>query len=372
MKVLLINPWIPDVLPPPSIGYLQAALKNIGIDVVAKDLKQALQDNEKYDLVGVSFHSFSVKYAKAIRNKFKGHLICGGHHPSAMPDQMLKIGYDQVVVGEGENALIDIMNGNTNQVIYSKDCKGKYFKTINDFPIPDYSGLNFSGELGINIISSRGCPFACSFCASTDFWHNKYFMRSAESVLNEIKTRKNEGFKSWVFEDDYFTANKKRVFKICSQLDGQLTWWCQGRAESLDEEMCQELYRAGCRKIILGIESFSQATLDRNNKNTTVVKMIRGIEIAERIGLKTFCLFLVGLPGDTERDINQTIYWLKKVKISQRGFNIAWVLPGTDIYKKAKEYGLNDNVYLEDGAPFYTYEHNMSTLNNWVYQMNNA
>ena len=369
MKVLLINPWIQDVLPTPAIGYLQSALKKFEIDVRAKDLREAMTDNEKYDLVGVTFHSFSVRYAKQIREKFKGRLICGGHHPSAMPDQMLELGYDQVVIGEGESAIIDIINGNSGIII--KNSK-KYFKSINDLPIPDYTGLKFSGEIGINIISSRGCPFKCSFCASTNFWHNKYFMRSAESVLNEIKQRKNEGFQSWVFEDDNFTANKKRVFDICAGLDGSFTWWCQGRAESLDEEICRELYRAGCRKIILGIESFSQETLDRNNKYTTVAKMIRGIETVERSGIQTFCLFLVGLPGDTEKDVNETIRVLKKVKISQRGFNIAWVLPGTDIYKKAKEQGMNDDVYLEDGAPFYTYEHNISTLQNWVYQMNKA
>jgi anaerobic magnesium-protoporphyrin IX monomethyl ester cyclase len=320
----------------------------------------------------VSFHSFSVKYAKMIREKFKCQLICGGHHPSVMPDQMLGIGYDQVVIGEGENAIMDILCGNMDMVIYPEDCRGKYFKTINDIPIPDYSGLNFSGEIGINIISSRGCPYKCSFCASTDFWGSKYYMRNADSVLNEIKTRKSEGFKSWVFEDDNFTANKKRVFDICAGLDGELTWWCQGRAESLNEELCRELYRAGCRKIILGIESFSQATLDRNNKNTTVEKMIRGIEVAEKAGIATFCLFIVGLPGDSETDINETIRVLKKVKITQRGFNIAWILPGTDIYRKAKEYGFNDDVYLEDGAPFYTYEHNINTLQKWVYLMNNA
>jgi radical SAM superfamily enzyme YgiQ (UPF0313 family) len=140
----------------------------------------------------------------------------------------------------------------------------------------------------------------------------------------------------------------------------------------LDEDLCRELYRAGCRKIILGIESFSQATLDRNNKNTTVVKMIRGIEAAERSGIATFCLFIVGLPGDTEKDVNETIRVLKTVKITQRGFNIAWILPGTDIYRKAKEHGFDDDVYLEDGAPFYTYEHNISTLQKWVLQMNNA
>ncbi|MCJ7447906.1 MAG: B12-binding domain-containing radical SAM protein [Bacteroidales bacterium] len=371
MKVLLINPWESNSLPPPSIGYLQAALKHWKVDVVAKNLPEAMIDTNDYDLVGVSFHSFSVKYARQIRDKFKGKLICGGHHPSALPEQMLSIGYDQVVVGEGENAIINIIQGNNNKVIYSKDCEHKYFYGINEIPIPDYTGLKytgFSGDVpyGINIITSRGCPFSCNFCASSDFWKRKYTTRSSENVLNEINQRITEGFKTWIFEDDNFTANKKRVFEICSQLDGKLPWLTIGRAESLDEELCRELRRAGCYKIFLGIESLSQEVLDRCGKNTTVEKMMKGIEIAENAGIETISQFMVGLPGDTIKNIEETNYNLKRSKIKTMVVRILWILPNTEIHRKAKEHGFNDNIYLESGVPFYTYEQSMETLNQWT------
>jgi anaerobic magnesium-protoporphyrin IX monomethyl ester cyclase len=362
MKVLLINPWVEDVLPPPSIGYLQATLKHFNVDVVAKNFSDAMSDINNYYLVGVSFHSFSVRYARQIRDKFKCKLICGGHHPSALPEQMLSIGYDQVVVGEGENALIDIINGNNTQIITNAP---NLFKTINDIPFPDYTGLNYSGNFGVNIITSRGCPFKCNFCASTKFWGHKYIMRSADNVLGEIEKRKSEGFNTWIFEDDNFTANKKRVYDICAELDGKLTWQCVGRAESMDEDLCHELYRAGCRRIYLGIESLSQASLDRCKKNTTVSKMIQGITTAENCGIRTFCLFLVGLPGDTFNDVHETGFLRKKINMSEYGTNIAWILPGTEIYDKAKEYGFDDNVYLESGAPYYTCEQSFETLNYW-------
>ena len=364
MRVLLINPWQSDVLPPPAIGYLQSALKYFKIEVKACDLEEAMTMNDDYDLTGVTFHSFSVKYARQIRNKFKGKLICGGHHPSAMPQQMLSIGYDQVVIGEGENAIIDIISGNDSKIV--RDCERKYFNGINDIPFPDYTGLNFGGSMGINIISSRGCPFSCKFCASTNFWGHKYIMRSAENVLSEIKKIKSEGFTTWIFEDDNFTANKKRVFDICSNLDGQLLWATVGRAESLDEELCRELYRAGCRSIFLGIESLSQDALDRMEKNTTVERMMKGIEIAEKRGIKTISLFLIGLPGDTIQNIQETHQNRLKSKITDYGINIAWVLPATEIYRKAKEKGFDDNVYLESGAPFYTFEQSIDTLNQWT------
>lgn len=364
MKVLLINPWDPQECPPPSIGYLQAALRFIGVDVVAKDLQESLIDNEEYDLVAVSFHSFSVKYARRIREKFKGHLICGGHHPSALPQQMLDIGYDQVVIGEGENAIIGIVKeGITDELIYAEDVS--FFHGVDEYPFPDYTGLKYSGVLGISIVTSRGCPNRCTFCASTNFWHHKYKMRSVENVLTEVEKRKSEGFKTWIFHDDNFTAHRKRVLDICAGLDGRYTWKTVSRAEDLDNDLCSEMYRAGCREVYLGIESMSQDALDRCQKNTTVEKMIKGIQAAEGNKIKTFCLFLIGLPGDTLKNIEETRLNRRKVRMSRIGTNIAWIVPGTEIYRKAKERGFNDETFLTSGAPFYTYEQKYATLQKW-------
>ena len=365
MKVLLINAWTADSLPPPSVGYLQSSLKSYGINVIARNIDEALIMADEFDIVGVTFHSFSVRFARQIRDKFKCHLVCGGHHPSALPDQMLTIGYDQVVIGEGEDAMIDIIMGNREQKVYSDQVKGKYFNSIDDIPFPDYSGLPNEKIYGINIISSRGCPFSCNFCASSDFWKHRYYMRSPGNVLAEIEQRKSEGFPSWIFEDDNFTVNKNRVHDICSGLDGKYTWTTVGRAESLDKDTCEMMYRAGCRKIFLGIESLSQKALDRCNKHTTVERMLKGIETAENSGIETISLFIVGLPGDTLEDVQETHRQRIRSKIKTRGTNIAWILPNTEIHRKAKEYGFDDNIYLESGAPFYTYEQPIETLRQW-------
>jgi len=361
MKVLLIDPWDKDQLPPPSLGYLQAALKHWKVDVEAKNIADVYSDD--YDLIGVTFHSFSVKFARQIRDRFKGKLICGGHHSSALPEQMLSIGYDQVVIGEGENAIIDIIQGNNSKIV--TNCEHKYFNAINDIPFPDYKGFNFNSPHGIAIISSRGCPFNCNFCGSSNFWGHKYKSRSVDNVILEIEKIKSEGYNTWIFYDDNFTANKKRVFEICSYLDGKFIWECVGRAESLDDELCKELYRAGCRRIHLGIESLSQDALDRMNKNTTVDKMMKGIEVAENNGINTFSLFLVGLPGDTYKNIEETRQNRLRSRVTQYGSNIAWVLPGTSIHQKAKERGFNNEVYLQSGVPFYTYEQSIETLTAW-------
>lgn len=362
MRVLLINPWQPETFPPPSIGYLQATLKAQGIDVSAMDLNGALSTHFDFDIVGVTFHSFSVRYAKIIREKFKCRLICGGHHPSALPEQMLKIGYNQVVVGEGESALMEVVRGKREQIIHSDRID------INGIPFPDYTGLSYGGELGLPVISSRGCPFSCSFCASSDFWKS-YKMRSSENVTTEVNSLPVRKF---MFEDDNFTANKRRVKEICDDIKGKgYSWQCASRAEDLTEDLCKDLHEAGCHTVWLGIESFSQRSLDRCNKKTTVEKMVTGIKTAENIGLNTRCQFIVGIPDDTQEDIIETVRVMRRNSI-HGGANIIWLLPNTEAYKRAKQRGFSDEVYLQSGAPFYEYEHPLKELRQWADMINAA
>jgi len=389
-KILLINPWGGELFPPPSIGYLQGALKTYfkdTIEVYARDLEESISilQYDDFDLVGVTFHSFSVNKAKLIRGLVKKStkLICGGHHPSSLPEQLLEIGYDQIVIGEGENAIIDILLGNTDKIVFNNN--NNYFKCIDDIPFPDYSGLggawkNSNSYFGYPIISSRGCPFKCNFCASSKFWGAKIRMRSVDSVINEIiHNIEMYGMINWMFEDDNFTANKKRTHEICDRIIneifpkyGKRTWQCASRAETLtDIDLCKKLLDAGCERVWIGVESFSQESLNRCKKNTTVEKMVLGIENAESVGLQTMCQFIIGLPGDTIYDIMKTKEVLDNIKISNCGFNIAWILPDTDIYQNAKKLGFNDETYLTESSLYYTYEQNIETLYHWCYLLEN-
>ena len=366
MNILLINPWSGEVFPTPAIGYLQAAIKKArpDVSVTAADMKVALKllETNTYDLVGVTYHSFSVKYAKGIRSKIKGRLVCGGHHPSAMPQQMLGIGYDQVVIGEGENLMLSIISGDTRPIV--DDCPESYYTNINDIPFPDYTGLSWSGAMGIPIISSRGCAWACNFCASSAFWGQRWKMRTAENVLAEIYAT---GLKTFMFEDDNFVVNRKRAIEICDGIKGRgYKWQCASRAETLvDEGLCVALKEAGCETVWVGIESLSQDSLDRCNKHTTVEKMLAGIDVADRVGLNIMAQFIIGLPDDTENDIKLTVQNIKRSKIKRKGMQKIWIVPNTVAYDRAKQKGFSDETFLRSGSPVYTYEQNMNTLNRW-------
>jgi radical SAM superfamily enzyme YgiQ (UPF0313 family) len=330
MRCLLINPWAAEVFPPPSLGYLQATLKReTDWEVIAKDLT-SINDADvaaKWDLVAVSFHSFSVQNAAKIRSMFYGsRLVCGGHHPSALPQQMHDLGYDQVVCGEGENAIVRIANGDMSSLIVGESTP------IDQLPWPDYTGFGYTGAMGLPIISSRGCVYDCSFCASSQFWHRRCTMRSADNVLAEIEAK---GIKQFMFEDDNFTVNRRRVLDICDGLRrmGGMEWQCASRAETLaDDELCWNLRAAGCHTVWLGVESFSQPSLDRNRKRTTVEKILAGIGIARAAGLETMSQFIVGLPDDTEADIDETARVIRQHRIGRKGTNILWILPQTEAY----------------------------------------
>lgn len=371
MRVLFINPWAGEVFPPPSLGYLQAVVKAAGHEVTSMDMNDEHYSTAKHvpwDLVAISFHSFSVRHAINIRQHFDNHrLICGGHHPSAMPEQMLGIGYDQVVIGEGEKAIIDIINGNTNKVVYGLPCNN-----LDEIPFPDYSGFSGTWSMGMPVISSRGCPFDCNFCASADFWGRRWKMRSTSNVIAEILHSRHKQF---MFEDDNFTLNRRRAIEICDALReiGGFSWQCASRAETLnDDELCWNLRSAGCHTVWLGVESLSQASLDRCGKRTTVEKMLSGIKVAHTHKLNTFSQFIVGLPGDTQEDIDITCRNIRKSSIGRRGANILWILPRTEAYRRAKQQGFDDDTYLRSGAPFYTYEQSIETLKQWEHQINNA
>lgn len=366
MKILLINPWLPEVFPTPAVGYLASALRYYGYKVKLMDLLEALNTNEYFDVVAVSFHSFSVKYARVIRAKFNCKLICGGHHPSALPEQMLKIGYDHVVIGEGENALLSILNGNKDSIVYAD--KTNYFGDTIEYPFPYYDGLKFTGEMGIPIISSRGCPYQCNFCASSKFWKG-YRARKADNVIKEIEYWISKGITKWMFEDDNFTINKRRAIEIAQGIKqlGNYTWQCASRAETIDDELAYNLASAGCKTIWLGIESFSQPSLDRCNKHTSVELMLKGIATIRKFNMDARCQFIIGLPGDTDNDINETVRVMKQNNIHAGG-NILWLLPNTQAYFKAKNKGFDDETYLINGAPYYTYEQDINKLNYW-YQL---
>lgn len=375
-SVLLIHPCNPDIFPPPAIGYLRAAISDIA-DVRSAYLGADLGlGNPQF--IGISLHSFAVPQMQTmlprLRAQYPGaHIVAGGHHATALPQETLDLGFDQVITGQGETALRNVILDGVRDKIYSAPCLTK-------ITVPDYTGLDTGtwampmGQpgRGIGILSSVGCPFKCSFCASTNFWKGQWRpmtpLETRASLEDQIVRYNLNG---WMFEDDNFTLVPERAMQICELIkespvtkNGGLPWHAASRAESLcSEPLCKAMRTAGCTHVWLGIESLCQSTLDRCRKGTTVEAMINGIGTAKRSGLTPVCQFIVGLPGETEASMSRTIDAARTMNI-RAAVNKAWVLPGTDIHTQAIKHGFTNSQYLQ-GVPFYEYEWPAGTLDRW-------
>jgi len=220
-------------------------------------------------------------------------------------------------------------------------------KDYDSMPMPAYDLLPSLKPYFINtpagqpftiMYSSRGCPFRCIYCTVAG---TPARMRSAESVLNEIKfLKKKYNIKTISFFDETFTLDKKRVIDICDDIkDMNITWYCNTRANLVDLTLLKRMYSAGCKGISFGIESGSETILKNISKGITVVQQAEGIRLAKKARIKVYCSFIFGLPGETKKTINETIKFVSKTLPTSAQFNVAVPYPGTKLYELAKEKG---------------------------------
>ncbi len=205
----------------------------------------------------------------------------------------------------------------------------------------------------IMMITGRGCPHQCVFCLYPQVFHgHKYRLRSAEDVVAEFEYIKKElqQVREVVIEDDTFTANKKRVRRICEMLIERkvgLRWSANVRV-NLDYKTMKLMKRAGCRLIITGFESGDQAVLDQMNKGITVEQQREFMRSAKRAGLLVHGCFMAGTPGETQESMQRTLDFALELNPDTAQFFPLMVYPGTGAYEWAKERGfLNTEDYRE-------------------------
>jgi radical SAM superfamily enzyme YgiQ (UPF0313 family) len=187
-----------------------------------------------------------------------------------------------------------------------------------------------------NLFTSRGCPYGCTFCGAKATWTRKFRARSPESVVAEIREAyRRLRIPNFFISDDLFTLNRERVLAICEQIlraGLPITWTCLSRVNTVDPEMLALMKRAGCYLISFGLESGSQAVLDRLGKGTTVEQGIRAVEMSHAAGIKVFGSFMVGSPGETPETVEQTIRLIKRLKLDEVGIGVTTAYPGTDLF----------------------------------------
>ncbi len=386
VKVALINPPIEGKgfrhqrLLPIGLGYLAAVLERenhevkivdcpvLGIDCSA--LQQVIQEFNP-DIIGITSMTTTIDSAFAVAKTAKetkpdAVVVIGGPHVTFMDEQTLRDvpSIDVVVRGEGEQTIVELAQKVANQESLSDVAgitirKGKdiirtqdrsYIENLDDLPFPSLKHFQLDdyrvfGRRIFPVMSSRGCPFQCSFCITSRIFGKRTRMRSPENVVSELEWLKNNyGADSYTFFDDTFTLDKNRVNKICDELIERkidVPWDCQTRVDQISPEILAKMKKAGCEMITFGIESGCQPILDRMGKKTSIEQNEQGIKMIKKAGITVVTSVIVGFPGEDIKMTEQTLGFIQRLKPDNAFVCVATPYPGTDLYRLIKEKGWN-------------------------------
>lgn len=228
------------------------------------------------------------------------------------------------------------------------------FEPLDQMPFParhivagdGYRAGIYSGGYPTAMVSSRGCPYRCTFCLWPDILYGHRFRsRSAENVVDEIEEAvRVYGRDEVYFDDDTFTIDRRRVMDICHLilqrgLEKEVEWIAQCRVDTVDREMLEAMKAANCGYILFGVESGSPEMLKKMKKGITLDKVRSAFELARQVGIKTQAFFLFGIPGETQETIRETIEFAKEINASSTQFAVAIPHPGTALYEECKANG---------------------------------
>jgi glycosyltransferase involved in cell wall biosynthesis/radical SAM superfamily enzyme YgiQ (UPF0313 family) len=390
-KVLLLFPdyaggHFGALRPPAGIGYLAQILQKERVEYDVLDMAIGYNLNAlrakllsyKPDLVAVSLMSFMYKRSYHIINSVKEissgiTIVAGGPHISTLRGKVLEEckGLDYGVVQEGEYTLLDLCKGidveSIPGLLYRKDGKVSYTgprpfeKNLDKFSFPRFEkfplGKYVTEEIGI--VSSRGCPFNCTYCPVKTSIGQQYRIRSAESIIEEITYWYNRGFRQISILDDNFTLNKERVFEICNAIckkgfkDIELNCNNGIRADRVDKEMLSAMRQAGFKYFAFGIESGNEQVLKNIKKSQDLSVIEDALKIAIELDYTVTLFFIVGAPGEDLTTVKESIALAKKYPIFDARFYNLIPFPSTELYEWAKSNKyliMNSEEYLNNSS----------------------
>jgi radical SAM superfamily enzyme YgiQ (UPF0313 family) len=404
-KIVLVNP--PSSLevefgvlaaggsyrPPLQLATLAACLREAGIEVSILDclalnlgyqqvLERILQSGAEY--VGITATTLTIHNAAKLAKRLKEarpdlKTIIGGVHATLLPQDTLKRfpHFDLLVVGEGEQTL--------PQALETWDKKGSwadlpgiayrhngdiclterrpFINKLDTLPFPAWDLLPNLTQCyqpammrhvrlpSAYILTARGCPFRCSFCAGRAVMGRTYRSHSVDYITKMIKALIHDyNIKDLTIYDEVLTLNKKRLYELCDRLIAEkldLTWSCDARVDTVDYPLLKRMSEAGCRNISYGIESGSQEVLDGYRKGITVEQIEKALCMSKKAGIATSGFFMFGAPNETKKTMQETIDLLKRVDLDFFTPFFFGPQPGDAIYEKASQYGWFDNDWTK-------------------------
>jgi len=383
--------WKANIMPPIGLGYLKACLLKEGFkEVKVVDMGglkveriKEIMDTESPEIVGMTTFTEArgnalkaVAIAKEINPRVK--TILGGVHATVMYQQIMENypAVDIICRGESERTIVELFQalGNGDDlckvrgIVYRQDGEivvteeREQITDLDALPFPNYDDLDlkkykdtyvsWKPKPAAPIITSRGCPFSCSYCSARSIWRN-WRPRSIDNVLDEIEWVVSQyGYKIIIIGDDIFTIDKARTKELCQGILNRrlhIEWRAATRADSVSPEMLELMKEAGCQFLSFGVESGSPTVLKNLNKKQKIEDVVNAFAWCKKVGIKTICNVMIGAPGETRATIEETKNLIRKTRPSDLSVAVLRIYPGTALWKQAQEEGLcDDSFFLTD------------------------
>ncbi|OGD52699.1 hypothetical protein A3K80_04360, partial [Candidatus Bathyarchaeota archaeon RBG_13_38_9] len=365
MKVVFIQPkYVGHILHPPlGLGYIASFLQREGghvVEIIDANLglshAQIIDriDRLKPDLIGITVMTSTFvetkRLAHEIKQRVNAPIVLGGVHVTALPEFCMQdTTADFCVYGEGEltmrklasslesgisiNKVNGLVHREGNKIVVNPP--RALIKDLNYLPFPAWSLMapkkySIAPVLASSdsapvapILTTRGCPFQCTYCASNIIWQCKLRFRSCTNVVDEIEHLvKDFGVRHIHFSDDNFTFSDKHVVDVCNEIINRnvdITWSCPNgvRVDSLNDTLLRKMRHAGCTTLGFGIESGSQKVLNNVNKRLDLSIVSKAIKRAKKYNITTFGFFVLGLPGETRETLERTIKFSKNLDLDR-------------------------------------------------------
>ncbi|MFY0651987.1 MAG: B12-binding domain-containing radical SAM protein [Cyclobacteriaceae bacterium] len=290
-------------------------------------------------------------------------IILGGPDVTYNTLDYLQNGADYIVIGEGENTMLELVKCISSGSIGLEDIPGIAYlndngtevktkprlkvREVDDLPIPNRDGIDiskylkawkdFHGESALNVSTQRGCPYTCKWC-STAVYGQSYRRRSPQKVVVELKVIQDKYNPDTIwFVDDVFTVSHKWLNAFAEELELQkvkVKFECISRADRMSKEVIATLKRAGCFRVWIGAESGSQRIVDAMDRRVSVEQVREMIQDTRKAGIEAGTFIMLGYPGETEEDIKETINHLKIANPDHFTITVAYPIKGTSLYNE--------------------------------------
>ncbi len=358
------------------VAIIDAAAEGLVLDEVMDRLSV-----ERPDFIGFTTTTLTTLPAERVAQKVKQLwpntvIAIGGPHATAIPEETLQRcpAFDIAAINEGDESILDILTAVEARTFNFAEIPGLVCRTqegeiirtrprvpfrdldsldypawdlLNNFPDKYTPGYFKVGKMpSVSFVSSRGCPFECSFC-DTSVFGQKIRSHSAEYMVELFEyLNKRFGIRDVTFEDDTFMVYRKNVEQFCELLQKKnlkMTWACNSRVNLAKLDLLKTMKSAGCWHISYGIESGSQEILDHEDKRIKLNQIHEGILNTRKAGISAKGFFIVGHPRETNETLQATYELTQSVPFSDISVTCMTPFPGSPLSKYAHEYGAFDD-----------------------------